>query len=124
MARVRSLKDMVVKYEAKYDGTNVTTAITAVKTIMDTRYEGAQSIIYSIVETVRDILSDTGVPSGQWAPYIAFAEELAKESFSHKGLTLEKIASGLKNQYVTMHNCDPSVLDSIIKAVLGQVPPY
>ncbi len=124
MARVRSLKDMKKKYELKYDGTNVTTAITAVKDIMESRYEGAVSTIYNVVETVRNILSEEGVPSGLWAPYIAFGEELAKETFSHSGLTLQKIASGLKNQYITIHGCDPNVLDRIIEAIIGTVPPY
>jgi len=124
MPIVKRLQDMHEKYYLKYDGTNVTTTLTAVKSIMGARYEGAQSVIYNVVETVRGILSDQGVPTGLWATYISFAEILAKLTFSHKGQTLQKEVSGVKNYFVTAYEADPSVLDRIIEAVLGTVPPY
>jgi len=124
MVKPRSLMDMLEKYTKKYNADNVRTALTAVKEIMDTRYEGAVATITQVVETVRDILSNEGVPAGQWAPYIAFAEELAAKTFSHCGLTLQKFASGLKQQYITAHNCDPAILDKVIEAIIGTLPPY
>jgi hypothetical protein len=112
------------KYVAKYSGTNVTAALTAVKTLMDARYEAAMSVIYNAQEVARKVLSEKGVPPGVWAPYIAFAEQVARFQFSHSGLTLQKILSGLKSQYVSAHNCDPSILDSIILELTGIAPPY
>lgn len=124
MPLVKRFSDMISKYETKYSGTNVTTALTAVKAIMDDRYEAAMSVIYNAQETARRVLSAAGVPSGLWVPYIAFAEEVAKEQFSHSGLTLQKILAGLKNQYVTAHGCDPTILDTIISELTGVAPAY
>jgi len=124
MPIVKRLGDMRTKYELKYDGTNVTNRLTAVKSIMDARYETAVSAIYNAVEVARNILSEEGVPTGQWAPYIAFAEMVAKAMFSHSGLTLQKEVSGIKSYFVTAYKCDAKVLDRIIEALIGAVPPY
>ncbi len=115
---------MINKYSAKYSGTNVTTALTAVKTLMDARYEAATSVIYNAQETARRVLSDKGVPPGLWAPYIAFAEQVAKYQFSHSSMTLQKILSGLKNYFVTAHGCDPAIIDSLIAELTGVTPAY
>jgi len=124
MPIVKSLKDMRIKYETKYDGANVTTRLTAVKPIMDARFEAGSAPIYNAVETARNILSEEGVPTGLWAPYIAFAEVIAKTMFSHSGLTLQKEVSGIKSYFMTAHKCDPKILDRIIESLIGAVPPY
>ena len=124
MPVVKRLSDMRKKYELKYDGTNVTNRLTNVKDIMDARYEGAQAIIYQVVEATRDILSEEGVPTGLWATYLSFAQILAKLTFSHKGITLQKEASGVKNYFISSYNADPTILDRILETVLGLVPPY
>jgi len=124
MPIVKSLKDMEQKYYTKYDGANVTTRLTAVKSIMDARYEAAVSTIYNVVETVRDILSSEGVPTGLWATYLSFGQIVAKLTFSHKDLTLQKEIAGVKNYFVTAYNADAAILDKIVTAILGIVPPY
>ncbi|MHC1594328.1 MAG: hypothetical protein ACXQT2_03370 [Methanotrichaceae archaeon] len=124
MPIVKRLDDMRRKFETKYDGTNVTNRLTAVKDIMDARYEAATSVIYNVVETVRDILAEEGVPTGLWAKYISFAEIVASLTFSHKGLTLQKEISGVKSYFVTAYKADPAILDRIVEAVIGIVPPY
>jgi len=124
MPIVKSLADMERKYYTKYDGANVTARLTAVKSIMDARYEGAVSTIYNVVETVRDVLSSEGVPTGQWAMYMSFGQIIAKLTFSHKNLTLQKEIAGVKNYFVTAYKADPAVLDKIVTAILGIVPPY
>ncbi len=112
------------KYALKYSGANVTTALTAVKSLMDARYEAAMSVIYNAQEVARKVLSEAGVPPGLWAPYIAFAEQIASKTFSHSGATLQVILSGLKNQYVIAHSCDPTILDRIIGELVGVAPAY
>jgi len=124
MPKVRSFMDMKEKYEVKYRGDIVTARLTAVAEIKNSRYEAASSVIYNAIETARDILSTEGVPTGQWAPYIAFAEILAKLTFSHKNLTLLKEVSGVKAYFVTAHSCDAKILDKIVQAIIGTVPPY
>jgi hypothetical protein len=124
MPIVKRFLDANKKYQTKYSGANVTTALTAIKPIMDARYEAAASVIYNAQEIARRVLSANGVPPGLWAPYIAFAEQIAKFQFSHGGLTLQKVLSGLKSQYVTAHDCDPIILDAIIQEMTGLTPPY
>ncbi|MEM0459286.1 MAG: hypothetical protein QXZ31_05425 [Thermofilaceae archaeon] len=124
MPGVRSFRDMREKYELKYDGATVTARWTALKTIIDARFESASSPIVNIIETVRTILSTNGVPAGLQGPYYAFAQELGKLMFSHSGATLQALISGKKAYYVTAHKLDPEILDKIVLAVLGTVPPY
>jgi len=124
MPIVKRLSDMRNKYELKYDGTNVTNRLNAVKDIMDARYEAAQSVIYEVVEAARDVLSEEGVPTGQWATYMAFVQEIASLTFSHKGLTLQKEIAGRKSKYVTARKADPAILDRLIELVIGKVLPY
>ena len=54
MPIVKRFQDMQTKYYLKYDGDNVTAALTAVKELMDARYEGAQSVIYNFQFYCRD----------------------------------------------------------------------
>jgi len=124
MPIVKRLSDMHKKYELKYDGTNVTTRLTSVKDLMDSRYEAAVSTIYDVVERVRDVLAEEGVPSGLWAKYLSFAQRIVKLTFSHKGLTLQNEISAEKSYFVTAYNADPAILDRIIEVVIGVVPPY
>ncbi|MCD6487802.1 MAG: hypothetical protein J7K21_01070 [Desulfurococcales archaeon] len=124
MPIVKRLSDMHKKYELKYDGTNVTTRLTSVKDLMDSRYEAAMSTIYDVVERVRDVLAEEGVPSGLWAKYLSFAQRIAKLTFSHKGLTLQNEISAEKSYFVTAYKADPAILDRIIEVVIGVVPPY
>jgi hypothetical protein len=124
MPRVREIGDMISKYTIKYDGANVTAVLTAIKALMESRYEAASSPIFNAVETARRILSDKGVPPAQWGVYLAFAEQVASYQFSHSGLTLQKVLSGIKSYFVTAHGADPTILDSIIAELTGVTPAY
>jgi len=124
MPRVRNVADMIEKYTAKYDGANVTARLTAVKPLMDLRYEAASSPVVNNVEIVRNILESAGVPTGTHGIYYAFGQLVAKAAFSHSGLTLQKVVAGLKKYFVTAHGADPTILDSIIAELTGVTPAY
>jgi len=124
MPFVRNLKDMLEKYRAKYVPDTIGTRFGAVKSLMDARYESASSPIVNVIETVRNILTENGVPPAMWGMYIAFGEILASKAFSHSGAVLEKIASGLKQAWITGKGADPAILDKITEAIIGTVPPY
>ena len=124
MPFVRNLRDMLEKYRAEYVPDTVGTRISEVKSIMDARYEAAVSPITNVIEEVRKILIESGVPPAKWGMYIAFGEKLASKAFSHSGPTLEMIASGLKAWWVTGKGADPAILDKIIETIIGTVPPY
>jgi len=119
------VSDRYQKYNLKYpDATTMTSRLTAVKELMDLRYQAGSSPIYNAVEATRNILESKGVPTGLHGAYYAFAEELVQETFSHSGATLNAVISGLKQKYVTAHNLDPTILDEIVKTVIGVLPPY
>jgi len=125
MPFVRKIADRLEKYELKYpDAATMTARITAVKPIMDLRYEAASSPTANVVDIVRGIVESEGVPSGLHGIYYAFGQILAKLMFSHFGPTLNKEIVGLKQMFVTAYGADAVILDRIITAVLGAVPPY
>jgi hypothetical protein len=125
MPTVRKLADRLEKYNIKYpDATTMTSRITAVKPLMDLRYEAGSSPVANVVDIVRGIIEPAGVPSGLHALYYSFGQIIAKLQFSHTGGTLNKEIIGLKNMWVTAYGADPDILDQIITAILGAVPPY
>jgi hypothetical protein len=125
MPTVRKIADRLEKYAAKYpDATTMTARITAVKPIMDLRYEAASSPIVNVVDIVRGIIESEGVPSGLHALYYSFGQKVAAAMFSHTGPTLNKEIVGLKNMWVTAYKADAAILDRIVTAILGAVPPY
>jgi ABC-type Fe3+ transport system substrate-binding protein len=115
---------MLNLYTVKYDGANVTAVLTAIKPIMESRYEAGSSPMYNAVEVARRILSANGVPPAMWGIYLAFAQQIAKYQFSHSGATLQKVLSGIKAFFVTAHGADPAILDSIIAELTGVAPAY
>lgn len=124
MPIVKLLGDMLEKYEAKYSGDNVKTVITAIKTLMDSKYEASIAVIYDVVERARGVLDAEGVPATLWGVYLSFAQKLAKRTFSQKTAALQREAAALKAEWVTAHGADPDVLDKIINVIIGTVPPY
>jgi len=124
MARPRTISDMIAKYYLKYSGDNVTATWTAVKPLMESRYEAGSSPIYNAVEAAREVLTREGVPTGEWARYIAFAQVIAKLAFSHSGAVLQKEVSGAKSYFQLALGADPTILDKIIEAIVGVVPAY
>lgn len=124
MPIVKSISDMYAKYSVKYDGTNVTTVLTAIKELMDHSFQGGATPIFNIVERTRSLLDSLGIPSTLWGIYISFAEVLQKKAFSFSGETLVLEASALKEEWITAHGADSDVLDQIINLIIGAKPPY
>jgi len=125
MPAVRTFQDRVEKYQLKYpDAATQTARLTAVRDIMLLRFEAGSAPVADAIDTVRNIVESAGVPSGQHGVYYAFAQKLVKLMFSHSGLTLQYEVAGLKKYFATGLGADPRILDQIITAFLGSVPPY
>lgn len=116
---VRRINDMYKKYEAKYSGTNVTTALTAIKPLMDAMFQAGSSTVYDVVERTRAYLDSVGIPSTLWGPYIAFAQKVAKKTFSFSATTLAIEVSALKREFMNAYGLSSAVLDGIINIVVG-----
>jgi len=120
----RSFSGAVAKYELKYDGTNFTNRLTALGNLVEQNYEEGISNTYDAVNIAKGVLADLGVPPGQWAVYIAFAEKLAKYSVKYGGATLQIRVNALAQYFENAYDANPSVLTQITQAVLGISTPY
>jgi hypothetical protein len=119
-----SFTDQLNKYNAKYSGTNVTTALTAIKdTVMIPRFQAATQLIVQDREKVRQILEDNGVAPGLQGIYYAFGFALSSAKFSHSGTTIQIVASALKARFVGM-GADPNICNAIAQAITGYTTYY
>ncbi|MEM0261479.1 MAG: hypothetical protein QW733_02005 [Desulfurococcaceae archaeon] len=119
-----SFTDQLNKYAAKYDGTNVTTVLTAIlTTVVEPRYEAAISAIVADREAARKVIEEAGVPPGRQALYFAFAQALSSAKLSHSGSVLALVAQALKARFVAM-GADATVIDQLISALIGTVSYY
>jgi hypothetical protein len=118
------LYEQLTKYEAKYSGDNVKTVLTLIhETIMVPRYQASVSAVRADIDTAIRILEENGVPTGRFAPCIAFAEKIAREKFSHTGPTLVATANGWKAYFVAQ-GCPSDIADKIFAALVGAVGYY
>jgi len=122
--RPRTFGDMYRKWKAKFDPDTIAARFEQVKDIAAERYEYAVSYIATVVDNVKALLNNLDVPPAQQGPYIALAQRLVKYSFKHGGATLQRLASGLKSEFVTAYGLDPTIVDKVIELVLGSTPPY
>ena len=122
--RPRSFKDMYTKWKAKFDPDTIAARFEQVKDIAVERYEYAVSYVATVVDNVKALLNNLDVPAAQQGPYIALAERLVKYSFKHGGPTLQRLAAGLKAEFVSAYGIDPTIADEVIKLVLGSAPAY
>ena len=121
---VRSFGQAVNKYALKYDGTNFTNRLTALGTLVEENYETGISNTYDAVGIVKNILANNGVPPGQWAPYIAFGEEVSKYAIKYGGITLQTRVSALMTFFENAQGANPSILTQIAQSIIGVAPPY
>jgi len=70
------------------------------------------------------ILDKYGIAGPDRAKYKAFARKVLREKLRITGKALDNVTLGLKSYFVTAYACDPTVLDEIIKAILGYLPTY
>ncbi len=122
--RPRNFGDMYRKWKAKFDPDTIAARFEQVKDIAQERYEYAVSYVATVVDNVKALLNNLDVPAAQQGPYIALAERLVKYSFKHSGPTLQRLAAGLKAEFVAAYGLDPTVADEVIKLVIGSSPPY
>ena len=78
----------------------------------------------TVRDLVRPILDNYGITGGLRATYLAFALRLASKVGRQKGESAKKIATALKNYFVSAFDLDPSICDEIINVVVGWAIPY
>jgi len=116
--------DMYKKYEKKFNATVIGTRFTDVRDLALERMQAGINIVGTARDLVRPILDEYGVTGGIRATYLAFATSLLRHVLRQKGKSATKIASGLKNYYVSAYDLDPKICDEIIEVIVGWVGVY
>lgn len=118
MPKVTTLTERYEKYSAKTTPERVGARYEASKTIAIKRMREGSSKIVSIRELVRSILDTAGVPAGQWAIYLSFAQRMASMTNSYTGPTLIRRVEGMKAGWLAK-GADPAILEKIVKLFTG-----
>ena len=116
--------DMFKKYEKKYNPSVIGTRFTDVKDLALERAQEGLLTIGTIRDLVRPILDAYGITGPTRGTYLAFAQKLWRHVSRAKGEAAKKIATALKNYFVSAYDLDPSICDEIINVVVGYAIPY
>jgi len=115
---------MYRKYQKKYNPTVIGTRFGDVQEVALDRAQEGLITVGTVRDMVRPILDAYGITGGLRATYLAFALALTRHVIRQKGEAAKKIATALKNYYVSAYDLDPSVCDEIINVVVGWAIPY
>ena len=116
--------DMYKKYERKYNPTVIGTRFGDVQQVALERAQEGLLTVGTVRDMVRPILDQYGITGGQRATYLAFALALARHVLRQKGEAAKKIATALKNYFVSAYDLDPTICDEIINVIVGWAVPY
>jgi len=113
-----TLEEMVQKYTAKMNPTQVGTNYQNAKTLAVNRYMEGTYEYFALTPKVKNVLWQNSVPAGQQVIYFAFAYKLQHYA-SHQGLgELDDIASALEQEFVTL-GADPTILSQVANLIVG-----
>jgi hypothetical protein len=113
---VKYADDMVQAFTGKTAPDRVGRRYGAAKEIAVLKYAVKGLNARSIVEAIRGILTDAGVPSGRWGVHIAFGLKLWKMSQAYNGVLPKSIIDGLITEY-TLKGASPDILTKIASMV-------
>lgn len=113
MPRVVSFQERYQHFAAKTAPDRVGPRYGASKSLAIQRFIEGSSKRVSVRELVRNILDTAGVPAGQWALYLSFAQKASMFAESYSGETLKKRLDGLKANWVA-RGADPAILEKIM----------
>jgi hypothetical protein len=104
--------DMVTAFTGKMAPDRVGTRYDAVKSIATAKYAVNGLNARSVIETVRGILSNRGIPVGKWGIHIAFALKIWKMAKAYAGVPPASVVDGFISEY-TLKGGDPATLTAI-----------
>lgn len=121
MGVVKDMSSRYEKYSAKMAPDRVGARYGAAKPIATSRFLEGTARVRPIVDIVKNVLDTLGVPAGQYAIYISFAQYIAKRANSYGSKTLDNRILGAKANWVA-RGADPAVLDAVVNVLRGFVP--
>jgi hypothetical protein len=112
------------KWDVKFDPAVISSRFTAVKPVAEGNAQDGLIPFADFDFNLASLLDMNAVAGPDRAKYRAFGRKLLAASYKVSGKSLDHIALGLKNYFVTSYGCDPSIIDQIIQFVLGYTPTY
>jgi len=113
---VKYADDMLQAFVGKTAPDRVGTRYEAVKELAIAKYSVKGLNARTIIELVRGILSDLGVPVGKWGIHIAFGLKLWKMAQAYAGAPPPAIVEGFITEF-TLKGGDPAILTKIANIV-------
>jgi len=113
-----TLEEMVTKYTAKMNPTQVGTNYQNASAIAVGRYEEGVFPFFAIYPKVKNILWYNGVPAGQQGIYFAFAFKLQHYAQKQGNVSLQDIVASLQQEFVTL-GAEPQILNQLANLVVG-----
>jgi hypothetical protein len=113
---VKYADDMVQAYIGKTAPDRVGRRYGAAKEIAVLKYAVKGLNARSIIEAIRGILTNLGVPTGRWGVHIAFGLKLWKMSQAYNGVLPRAIVDGLITEY-TLKGASPDILTKIASMI-------
>jgi len=118
MAISHTLEEMIQKYTAKMNPTQVGNNYQNAKTVAINRYEEGEAPFMSLIPKIKNILESNGVSAGKQGQYFGFAFQLQKYALKHSLAELENINAGLQQKFTT-EGCDPAILSQLANLITG-----
>jgi len=124
MPLVRTPQRRYSKWSAKYVPDTISARFSQVETEAKERAQEGLIIYANLDFDIGATLDKYGVAGPARAVYLAFARKALKEAMRIGGKALDNMLLGLKSYFVTAMGADPTILDEIIKKIIGYVPTY
>ena len=111
------------KYSSKFDPDTVRSRFSQVRDIALDQAQEQFARIVDFEEAVKARLNELGVSVIQMPFYLNVAREIYRAMTKHVGKTLEIEVKAIKVKWTT-RGLDPTIVDEVIKIMIGYVPTY
>lgn len=118
MPGIKRLSNAVRKYAMKYDSSRLIDD--KIKSIASENRKLSIEERRFVDGVTEKILVSEVVPKEKWEIYKEFARKIAEVSRRYNATTLLIAIDAKKAFYEDTYNADPSILDKIVKAIIGQ----
>jgi len=111
------------KWSSKFDPDTIRNRFTQVKDVADEQAQEQFARLVDFEEAVKGRLNELGVAVIQMPWYLNVARQIYRAMTKHSGKTLESEVKVIKATW-TARGLDPTIIDEVIKIMIGYVPTY
>jgi len=111
------------RWSGKYDPDTIRNRFSQVQEIATEQVQEQFANLVGFEEAVKERLNEIGVPVIHMPWYLNVARQIYRAMTRHSGKTLESEISVIKATW-TARGLDPTLIDEVIKIMIGYVPAY